>query len=68
MIEYAPPTTECVDYDTAWLYCVTLAHDNKYDWRMPTHKEYETSPFILGWFVDRPQTENLWTCQPVRDC
>jgi hypothetical protein len=41
MLEIAPILNEYLNYDEAWLYCATCTHDNKYDWRIPTHDEYE---------------------------
>lgn len=54
MIEFAPEAIERVEYDEAWLYCVTCTHDNHYDWRLPTYKEYNRSTFIRTWYEDRP--------------
>jgi hypothetical protein len=39
MIEFAPELLRVTTYDTAWLYCATLTHNNKYDWRIPTARE-----------------------------
>ncbi len=50
MLEFGPEANERVKYDEAWLYCVTCTHDNKYDWRLPTHKEYTDSPIMMSWF------------------
>ena len=40
MIELAPVLDKWYTYDTAWLYCATLTHNNKYDWRLPSLDEY----------------------------
>jgi hypothetical protein len=53
MIEFSIRPQEEMDYDTAWLYCVTCTHDNYYDWRLPTHIEYNESPLIMNWYEDR---------------
>ena len=39
MIEFATPIEHEVDYDHAYLYCITLTLHNKYDWRVPTQDE-----------------------------
>ena len=65
MLEFAPEMLDRINYDTAWLYCATLTHNSKYNWRLPTHAEYSRSAIISCWFADR-QTERLWHCQPVR--
>jgi hypothetical protein len=39
MIEVAPKSPE-LGFDEAWLYCVTLTYNNKYDWHMPDYDEY----------------------------
>ncbi len=41
MIEVAPILKINLSYDEAWLYCVTLTYNSKYDWRMPTSDEYD---------------------------
>jgi hypothetical protein len=62
MIDLAPPSPERVDYDTAWLHCATLTHDNKYDWRLPTHAEYIHYLNLIGWHdsVNMPELPNNW--------
>jgi hypothetical protein len=40
MIERAPRSTTRLTLDEAWLYTITLTHDNKYDWRLPTAQEF----------------------------
>jgi len=70
MIEFAPETNDCMDYDRAWLYCVTCTHDNKYDWRLPTRKEYHNSPIIRSWFeagIRSPGRDWTFYVTPVRD-
>jgi len=72
MLEFGPETNDCIDYDRAWLYCVTCTHDNKYDWRLPTRKEYHNSPIIMSWFnCDNIQTLSYekggFRVTPVRD-
>jgi hypothetical protein len=54
MIELAPEAKEQISYDTAWLYCATLTRNNYYDWRLPTHKEYNKSLLIMNWYEYRP--------------
>ena len=52
MIELAPISPE-LGFDEAWLYCVTLTYNNKYDWRMPTSDEYDNCDEIdYGWVDD----------------
>ncbi len=40
MIELAPMPTTRLTLDDAWIYTITLTHDNKYDWRLPTAWEF----------------------------
>jgi len=40
MIEKAPMTKHQLTFSEATMYCMTLAHDNKHDWRLPTVGEY----------------------------
>lgn len=47
MIE-APRFNQDITYDEAWLYCATCTHNDKYDWRLPTYKEYMNNEYILG--------------------
>jgi hypothetical protein len=53
MFDLAPPSSEPVDYDIAWLYCATLEYNGHRDWRMPTAVEYALDESIWGWYVDR---------------
>jgi hypothetical protein len=46
MIEFAP-SMRLPDRDTAWLYAITLTHDNKYDWRMPAMVVYDTDHTVI---------------------
>ena len=39
MIELGPTSKVKLSIDMAWLYCATLTHDEKYNWRMPTYNE-----------------------------
>jgi hypothetical protein len=39
MIEIGPTSKVKLSIDMAWLYCATLTHDEKYNWRMPTYNE-----------------------------
>ena len=69
MLELGPETNERVDYDTAWLHCATCTHDNYYDWRLPTHKEYMDSPIIRSWFeagIRMPGRDWTFYVTPVR--
>lgn len=52
MIEIAPKElqTNLLKWDEAWLYCITLTHDNKYDWRMPTNQDAtQDSRAVMSW-------------------
>ena len=52
MIEIAPESEVNLSIDMAWLYCVTLTHNEKYNWRMPTYMEKSCSiprPPFLSW-------------------
>jgi hypothetical protein len=52
MIEIAPEElqTYLLKWDEAWLYCITLTHDNKYDWRMPTNQDAtQDSRAVMSW-------------------
>ena len=52
MIEVAPEElqTNLLKWDEAWLYCITLTHDNKYDWRMPTNQDaIQDSRTVMSW-------------------
>jgi hypothetical protein len=61
MLKMADTSLHALSYDDAWLYCATCTHDNKYDWRLPTHYEYRTN-----------QLRNIYNgkirAYPVRDC
>jgi len=66
-IEIAPTTT-LFTYDEAWLYCATLTHNGKYNWRIPTENEYLDYE-IDGWLDEEKDDYVLWPQQvtPVRD-
>ena len=53
MIEPAPVSKDTLPFDIAWLYCATLTHDNKNDWRLPTFGEYVYESITIegGWYV-----------------
>lgn len=65
--------------DDAWLYCVTLTHNNKYNWRFPTYRELmgnESTAYIsiLGeWYaadldvLNLDNLDDLYCIVPVRD-
>jgi hypothetical protein len=73
MIEYGLKLEDVVAYDTAWLYCATLTHNNHYDWRLPTsdewYKFFRDEPTEVNysrvWYQDRI-TPYQWFCLPVR--
>jgi hypothetical protein len=68
MIELAPRTPELMDYDLAWLYCITLGHNDCYDWRIPTADEYKSSRCSLSWHETRYMfLDPLYHVTPVRD-
>lgn len=52
MIKRGPGSPKRLCHDDAWLYCATLTHENKYDWRMPNRSEHTTIP-AGTWFDDR---------------
>jgi hypothetical protein len=56
MIEFGPKSP-ALAFDEAWLYCATLTHNNKYDWRMTNYDEYYDSNmneimYGYGWVDD----------------
>jgi hypothetical protein len=60
MIEVAPEElqTNLLKWDEAWLYCITLTHDNKYDWRMPTNQDArQDSRTVMSW-IDYGDNDN----------
>lgn len=73
MIEYGPKLEDVLEYDTAWLHCATLTHNNLYDWRLPTdlewYKFFRDEPtgvnYSTVWYEDRI-TPYKWRCLPVR--
>ena len=77
MIEYADVSLHEITCDEAWLYCATLTHNNKYDWRMPTYKERIASFDVsdISWDIDDVDNDSdVWSDSsvvypiiPVRD-
>ena len=47
MIEIAPKSRAKLCKNSAWLYCITCTHDNKYDWRFPTDHEFNSDHDLL---------------------
>lgn len=41
MIKILQPLSIRLLYDEAWMYCLTLSHDGRKDWRLPTQEEFE---------------------------
>lgn len=71
MIEVAPTSELIFQYDTAWLYCLTLEYNGHKDWRLPTGAEYDTAGLTaVCWYEDDPANEDddKWFVTPVRDC
>lgn len=71
MIDLAPQVNALTMVE-AWLYCATCTHNNKYDWRLPTHAEYLTSTFPSGLWNESDVDYNIWmdnryNVVPVRD-
>ena len=61
MIELAPRSI-LGDLEDVWLYCITLYHNNKSDWRLPATEENEYNfNQLYGW-----HRHQLWV-NPVRD-
>jgi hypothetical protein len=52
MIKRGPGSPKRLCHDDAWLYCATLTHENKYDWRMPNRSEHTSIP-PSTWFDGR---------------
>jgi hypothetical protein len=52
MIKRGPRSPKRLSHDEAWLYCATLTHENKYDWRMPNRSEHTSIP-PGNWFDGR---------------
>jgi hypothetical protein len=67
MIELAPTSKYTMTYDEAWLYCATLTHSNKYDWRMPTIQDMDID--TEGWLLNDEEVYYSWpmVVTPVRD-
>ena len=67
MLKMADTSPHALSYDDAWLYCATCTHDNKYDWRLPTHYEYRTNQLrnIYGWTEDSEYNGKI-RAYPVR--
>ena len=61
------PISDCLTYNEAWLYCITLDYDGHKDWRMPTSIEYNDLP-RKGWYVERIMTYQVsMGVIPIRD-
>ena len=56
-------------YDEAWLFCITSTHNNKYDWRMMTRREFILYKPRELWFeaTVAPRLEGPEKVLPVRD-
>lgn len=67
MIEFALKIREDIEYDAAWLHCLTLNHNGHKDWRLPTQTEYEKRIITISWYENRISYDLLWFCQPVRN-
>lgn len=68
MFEYATHSEDSVSFDQAWLYCATCTHNDKYDWRLPTHQEWIMNdiPYYV-WFDDRfAVAAEVYNVIPVR--
>ena len=48
MVELAPKSKAKLCRNSAWLYCITCTHDNKYDWRFPTDQEFNSDYDLLS--------------------
>ena len=66
-LEYAAYSNHRIDWDEAWLYCATLTHKNKYDWRMLTLDEFRNDKDIRGWHGEPKQFTFPAVVLPVRD-
>jgi hypothetical protein len=68
MIEFGPELLRVLTYDEAWLYCATLTHNNKYDWRIPTDYEFTYNDEIDEESFDQSDEPrpSHWRVQPVR--
>jgi hypothetical protein len=63
-----PRSNNQIAFDEAWLYCATLAHNGKYDWRFPTEDEYMNHSAIkLDDFSGGDHVYQLNYVTPVRD-
>lgn len=72
MIESARPSPHKITCDEAWLYCATLEHDSKYDWRMPTYYERINLEAYGAWDIHDfnfigSETTHIYRIIPVRD-
>jgi hypothetical protein len=73
MIEPGPPSNDQITFDQAFLYCITLNHNNHKDWRLPTRMEYLHSGLVPSNSFDETDVRNSGddSCQlliyPVRD-
>ena len=72
MITRGPKSSKRLSHDEAWLYCVTLTHEHKYDWRMPTRSEHTSIP-PSTWFdfrfshLNQHNATYTMPVTPVRD-
>ena len=73
-INVAEKTKAWLNYDEAWLYCLTFSYKGYKDWRMPTEREFNAfrfTQFELCWYEDDPCLEDTyarkeWLIRPVR--
>lgn len=67
MLKIAESSPHALSYDDAWLYCATCTEFSYYDWRLPTHNEYQSDQLrnIYGWTEDSDYRGKIRTF-PVR--
>jgi len=72
MIESARISPDYLTFEEAWLYCLTLEHNGRYDWRMPIYTErinlgcFGTWNMILQWKYEDLMKDKMRVA-PVRD-
>jgi hypothetical protein len=69
MIEFGPKLERVIiDYDDAFLTCLTFDHHGCYDWRLPTTAEYFNNSLKAGvWYETKTKWCRSWYVIPVRE-
>ena len=79
MIEQAPASPHPLSIEDTFLYTITCSHNNKHDWRLPTHAEVAYYALTNCWRNIDSDDNNDWAktrwdnwrtqyvCIPVRN-